>query len=59
MGEDGWYENRPSVGTTLAWAALSYPPMQPIEMALGDTLTVCGAHDRLSLPIRAEVPEVQ
>jgi hypothetical protein len=51
-------ENRPTAGTTSAWAVLFYPLKQPIELALGDRLTVCGAHDRLSLRIWVEVPEV-
>jgi len=41
------------------WAALFYPLMRLIEMVPGDILTVCGAHDRLSLRIWAEVREVQ
>jgi hypothetical protein len=32
---------------------------QPIEMSGGDTLTVCGSHDRLSLRIWAEAPQAQ
>ena len=59
MDEDGWYENRPTVGTSSAWDVLFYPLQRPIEMAAGDKLTVCGAHDRLSLRIWAEAPEVR
>jgi type II protein arginine methyltransferase len=59
MDEDGWYENRPTVGTSSAWAVLFYPLQRPIEMAADDKLTVRGAHDRLSLRIWAEAPEVR
>jgi protein arginine N-methyltransferase 7 len=39
--------------------ATFYPLMRPIEMASGDTLRVCGSHDRQSLRIWAEIPEAQ
>ena len=41
------------------FSAMFYPMRQPIEMAAGDTCIVYGAHDRLSLRIWAEAPEVQ
>jgi len=59
MDEEGWYENRPTVGATSAWAAMFYPLKCSIEMPEGDMLTVCGAHDRLSLLIWAEVSDAQ
>jgi SAM-dependent methyltransferase len=42
-----------------ALGATFYPLMRPIEMASGDTLTVCGSHDRQSLRIWGEVREMQ
>jgi type II protein arginine methyltransferase len=59
MDEDGWYENRPTVGTSSAWAVLFYPLQRPIEMVAGNILTVRGAHDRFSLRIWAEPSEVR
>jgi type III protein arginine methyltransferase len=38
-----------------AAGARFYPLIRPIELASGDFLTVCGAHDRLSLRIWAEI----
>jgi type III protein arginine methyltransferase len=57
MDEEGWYENLPRVGAISAFAALFYPLRRPVELAAGDTLTVCGTHDRLSLRIWAEALE--
>src|SRR5262249_50725933 len=47
LDEEGRYENLPHVGAVSAFAALFYPLQRPVELAAGDTLTVCGAHDRL------------
>jgi type III protein arginine methyltransferase len=58
LDEEGWYENMPRVGAISAFGPLFYPLQRPVELAAGDTLMVCGAHDRLSLRIWAEVPEV-
>jgi type II protein arginine methyltransferase len=54
MDKNDCYENQPTVCTSSHWAALFYPLRSPIDMAAGDTLTVYGAHDRLSLRIWAE-----
>jgi protein arginine N-methyltransferase 7 len=59
LDEEGWYENRPCVGAISCFRVMFYPLQRPIEMAPGDTLKVRGSHDRLSLRIWAEVPEVQ
>jgi type III protein arginine methyltransferase len=48
------YENMPRVGSISAFAAVFYPFRRPIETTPGDTVTVCGAHDRVSLCIWAE-----
>jgi hypothetical protein len=50
--------NLPRAGAISGFAALFYPLQRPVELATGDTLTVCGAHDRLSLCIWAEVLEL-
>ena len=42
-----------------ALGATFYPLMRPIEMTAGDTLTVCGSHERYSICIWAEVGEMQ
>jgi type II protein arginine methyltransferase len=55
MDEEGSYEDFPAVGNTSHWAVLFYPLRRVIEMASGTELTVCGAHDRLSLRLWAEV----
>lgn len=55
MDADGWYENRPAVGTSSAWAILFYPLQRPIEVEAADKLTVCGEHDRQSLRIWANL----
>jgi hypothetical protein len=57
--EEGWYENAPCVGVISAFAAVFYPLRRSMEMAPGDTLTVCGSHDRQSLRIWGEVREMQ
>ena len=44
---------------TSSLGGMFYPLMRPIEMALGDELTVCGAHDRLSLRIWADGPGME
>jgi Transglutaminase-like superfamily len=46
------------LGAISGFAALFYPLQRPVELATGDTLTVCGAHDRLSLCIWAEAGAV-
>jgi hypothetical protein len=56
IDNDGWYENRPSVGVISAFEVLFFPLMQSIELKPGDALEVCGAHDRRSLRIWAEAP---
>ena len=49
----------PSVDTLSAFGVKFYPFMRPIEMAPGETLTVCGAHNRQWLRIQPEFPGVQ
>jgi hypothetical protein len=46
-------EKNSALGTTF------YPLMRPIEMAPGDTLTVCGSHDRQSIRIWGEIGEME
>jgi len=53
------YENMPSVGAMSCFWAMFYPLTRPIEMAAGDTCTVYGAHDRLSLRIWAGASDVR
>jgi type II protein arginine methyltransferase len=49
LDEEGWHEAPPSAKGASVLGAMFYPLMQPIEMAPGDNLTICGAHDRQSL----------
>lgn len=59
LDKDGWYENAPDTGpANSAWAVLFYPLARPIEMAAGDILTVHGSHDRSSLRVWAQLPEL-
>jgi type II protein arginine methyltransferase len=44
---------------TSALGGMFYPLLRPLEMTAGDTLTICGSHDRLSLRIWADVLAVQ
>jgi type II protein arginine methyltransferase len=56
MDDEGWYENRPVAGVgPTASAVMFHPLVRPIEPARGEIVTVCGAHDRASLSIWAEV----
>jgi type II protein arginine methyltransferase len=56
---DGEIQHEFPVEKNSALGATFYPLMRPIEMASGDTLTVCGSHDRQSFRIWAEVGGVQ
>jgi type II protein arginine methyltransferase len=51
------YENLASEGKFSVFAVLFHPLKRPIEMNLGAKLLVCGAHDRHSIRIWAEVPQ--
>jgi hypothetical protein len=55
LDDEGQHENCPSVGAS-GLAVTFHPLMKTIEPMPGDELEVCGAHDRLSLRIWAEVP---
>ena len=59
LDEEGSHETLAHGEGASALGAMFYPIMQPIEMTSGDNLTVCGAHDRQSLRIWAEVFEVK
>jgi type III protein arginine methyltransferase len=57
MDDHGSYENAPAIDAWSAWDVLFYPLMRPVEMTKGETIKVCGVHDRLSLRIWAALPE--
>jgi SAM-dependent methyltransferase len=48
------YENRPKHGAYSAWGIMFHAVAQPIETIPGQTLKVCGAHDREQLTIWVE-----
>jgi protein arginine N-methyltransferase 7 len=56
---DAHYENAPPADNTSSLRTAFYPFMRPIEASPGSNLTVCGAHDRLSLRIWADVAKVR
>lgn len=56
LDEESRYENRPPIYRTAALGPLFHPLVQPVELESGDTLTVYGAHDRVTLNIWAEAP---
>jgi type II protein arginine methyltransferase len=58
MDDEINYENSPAAGTTSAWDVLFYPLMRPTECAAGEIFTVHGAHDRATLRVWAEVPQL-
>jgi protein-L-isoaspartate O-methyltransferase len=57
LDEEAWYQY-PTVEKTSVSGAMFYPLIRPMQMAPGDTLTVCGSHDRMSVRIWAEAPKV-
>jgi protein arginine N-methyltransferase 7 len=57
--EEGCYENIPCPGRISAFDVVFYPLNSSIEMAPGDTMRVCGSHDRQALCIWGEVSEAQ
>ena len=59
LDSEAYYENAPPADNTSSLKTEFYPFMRPIEAAPGANLIVCGAHDRLSLRIWAEVADVQ
>jgi hypothetical protein len=56
LNDEVRYENLPSKGAFSIFGVVFYPLRKPIKMAPGANLLVCGAHDRHSLRIWAEVP---
>ena len=46
MDEVTGYENRPRPGAKSCWAALFYPFQKPIDTEPGETIRICGSHDR-------------
>jgi len=53
LDEEGQYENPPPIYKTAALSPL-FHHLEPVEMAPGGTLIVCGTHDRQSLRIWTE-----
>jgi type II protein arginine methyltransferase len=58
LDDHGTYENAPSEGAFSAFAVVFHPLRRPIEMAPGAKLTVVGAHDRQSIRIWAQAPQM-
>jgi hypothetical protein len=50
------YENMPSPHRSSAFVVRVCPLERPIKLPPGTTMTVCGAHDRQSLHIWAQIP---
>jgi type II protein arginine methyltransferase len=59
LDEHESYENMPSVGAKSVFSLKCYPLRRAIELASGDTVMVGGTHDRQSLRIWAELPEMR
>jgi type III protein arginine methyltransferase len=55
LGDDVCYENLPSEGAYSVFAVIFHPLKRPIETVPGADLLICGAHDRHSIRIWAEV----
>jgi hypothetical protein len=51
LDEETHYESAPPSYRTAALGPVLYPLSQPIDMASGSTLTICGAHDRVALRV--------
>jgi protein-L-isoaspartate O-methyltransferase len=49
----------PCAEKTSASGGMFYPLLRPMEMTAGDTLRICGSHDRLSLRIWADVRPIR
>ena len=57
MDAAGEYENHPATGArTSNWAVLFYPFIEGLPCHPGDTIRVCGSHNRDRLRIWAERP---